>query len=171
VLALAGRSFIAIWHPDTISGASYWLHICTSPELFIFVFFMMSDPQTAPKTPAGRVIYGAATAVLAAVLISLQSTEYGVKLAILASLTVVCALVPLIDLTARRARHAHSEAVPGPTSDPRPLSTRLATAALNPAIIAVAIIAITAVAGTVALASNEQITFIERGLTGKRNPQ
>jgi len=44
----------------------------------------------------------------------------------------------------------------------------VATAALNPAIIAVAIIA---VAGTVALASNEQITFIEPGLTGNVNPQ
>ncbi len=50
IAALAGRSFIAIWHPDTISGASYWLHICTSPELFIFVFFMIfPTPRPRPK--------------------------------------------------------------------------------------------------------------------------
>ncbi len=170
VFAVAGRSFIAIWHDGTITGASYWLHICTSPELFIFVFFMMSDPQTAPKHPLGRIIYGAATAVVAAALVLPQTTEFGIKLAILSGLTVVCALVPLIELAARRVA-ARRDPTQAPPPDGRPLRTRLQAAAFNPAIIAVAIITITAIAGTAALANDKQVTAIERGLTGKRNPQ
>lgn len=100
--AAAGRSFVAIWSEDPISGFDYWLRICASPELLVFVCFMMSDPATAAKTPVGRTIYGAATAVVAAGLVYFQPTEFGIKVAILASLTVVCALVPLIELAARR---------------------------------------------------------------------
>ncbi len=170
VFALAGRSFVAIWHDGAISGASYWLHICTSPELFIFVFFMMSDPQTTPKSPLGRIIYGATTAVVVAGLLFFQTTEFGIKLAILSGLTVVCALVPLIELTARRVAESRSAPSSYPP-DTRPLSTRLGAATLNPAIIAVVIIALTAVAGTAALANDKQVTAIELGLTGKRNPQ
>ena len=170
VFALAGRSFVAIWHEGAISGASYWLHICTSPELFIFVFFMMSDPQTTPKSPLGRIIYGATTAVVVAGLLFFQTTEFGIKLAILSGLTVVCALVPLIELAARRIAEPRSAPSSYPP-DPRALSTRLGAATLNPAIIAVVIIALTAVAGTAALANDKQVTAIELGLTGKRNPQ
>ncbi len=169
VFALTGRSFVAIWHDGAISGASYWLHICTSPELFIFVFFMMSDPQTAPRSGLGRIIYGATTAVIAAALTFFQTTEFGIKLAILSGLTVVCALVPLIELAARRIT-ASGEPGPGLAPDSRPLSSRL-SAALNPATIAVVIIALTAVAGTVALANDKEVIAIELGLTGKRNPQ
>jgi len=166
--ALAGRSFVAIWHDGAISGGSYWLHICTSPELFIFVFFMMSDPQTAPRSPLGRIIYGATTATVAAALTFFQTTEFGIKLAILSGLTVVCALVPLIELAARRIAEPRDRR---PAPDSLPLSARLRLAALNPATIAVVIIALTAVAGTAALANDKQVTAIELGLTGKRNPQ
>ncbi len=170
LFALAGRSFIAIWHDGPITGASYWIHICTSPELFIFVFFMMSDPQTAPKSPLGRIIYGATTAIVAAGLLFFQTTEFGIKLAILAGLTVVCALVPLIELAARRIETRRDPSA-GTALDLRPLAPRVKAAAFNPAVMAVAIIATTAIAGTAALAHDKQVTAIERGLTGKRNPQ
>ncbi|MGI8411605.1 MAG: RnfABCDGE type electron transport complex subunit D, partial [Solirubrobacteraceae bacterium] len=96
VLAAGGQSFIAIWHTGPVSGASYWLDICLSPEVLIFVFFMMPDPKTAPRTRPGQIVFGTGTALLAVGLLALQPTEFGIKIAILASLTVSCALSPLV---------------------------------------------------------------------------
>lgn len=166
ILAMTGSSFIAIWHEGPITGLSYWLNIATSPELLVFVFFMMSDPQTAPKAPTGRVVYGAAVAAVAAGLIAFQPAEFGIKVAILASLTVVCAFVPLIEAATRRL------AVDGSTTgEPRLLRPRLATAARRPAVVAAAIIALAAPLDTAALAGNEQVILIERGQVGKVNAQ
>ncbi len=169
LLAATGHGFLAIWHEGTITGASYWLNIVASPEVLIFVCFMMSDPMTAPKPPRARVIYGVLTALLAAGLIASQTTEYGIKVAILSSLTVVCALVPLIEAAARRlGPRPEGDAAP---AKPRAPSRRLRAGALSPATIAVIIIAATALAGTVGLSGNKDLTYIERGLTGPRNAQ
>ena len=167
VFAASGQSFLAIWHEGPISGFDYWLNICTSPELLVFVCFMMSDPATAAKSPTGRIIYG--IALVAAGLILFQPTEFGIKVAILSSLTVVCALVPLIETAARRLRGEQDD--PSSAAPALPLSKRLTAGALNPARVAVVIIAVTAVAGTAALAKNEDLIYIERGLTGPGNAQ
>jgi hypothetical protein len=58
---------------------------------------MISDPKTAPRLPRARIIYGIAIAAVASALIWLQPSEFGVKLALLASLTVVCSFVPILD--------------------------------------------------------------------------
>ncbi|MDP9418614.1 MAG: RnfABCDGE type electron transport complex subunit D [Actinomycetota bacterium] len=168
--AASGRSFIAIWHDEPIGGASYFLNVAMSPEVLVFVLFMMSDPQTAPRARAGRVIYGSATALVAAGLIYFQPTEFGIKLAILSSLTVVCALVPLIEAAARRVGQPRGEAV-STLGDARPLPQRLVAAARNPAIVAALIIAVAAPLNTAALAGNQQVILIERGLTGEANAQ
>jgi Na+-translocating ferredoxin:NAD+ oxidoreductase RnfD subunit len=149
-LAVSGRSFVAVWQEAPVAGMSYWLNLALSPEVLIFVFFMMSDPQTAPRPPIGRVIYGVATAAFAALLLSSQQTEFGVKLAILSSLTVVCALVPVIEqITAR----------------PRP---RLAA----PAMVAATVIAVFAMAATASMANDKNLVLLERGLPrAGGNPQ
>lgn len=167
--AAGGKSFIAIWHDGPVSGLSYWANIALSPEVLVFVFFMMSDPQTAPRTARGRIAYGVATAVLTAGLVYFQPTEFGIKLAILSSLIVVCAAVPLIE---RLTRPVVPE-VPddGEASLSRPWSARLAHAATNPAIVAAAIITVAAPLNTAALANNDQVILIERGLTADGNPQ
>lgn len=163
--AASGRSFVAIWSADAISGSEYWLRICTSPELLIFVCFMMSDPATAPRRPHARIAYGAATAVVAAALIFFEPTEYGIKVAILASLTIVCALVPLIERAAGRLGRTAEEPRPAPAlAGGRRLVAR-------PASLAVALIAATALAGTVSLTANDDLVLIERGLVGQRNAQ
>ena len=168
--ALAGRSFIAIWHDGPVSGLSYWVNVALSPEVLIFVFFMMSDPQTAPKSRLGRMLYGSATALIAAGLLVFQPTEFGIKLAILSSLTVVCAVVPLIEALARRIEGPAAEpaVVPLPSA-PRPLVTRVGAALRNPAIAAAVIIAVAAPLNTAALAGNDQLILIERGLAGDAN--
>lgn len=169
IFAAAGNSFVAIWSQTPISGFDYWLKICTSPELLVFVFFMMSDPATAAKTSRGRIVYGAATALVAAGLVSAQPTEYGIKVAILASLTLVCAFVPMIDAAARRvsARRDALAHAPPAARRLRPAGLR----AVSATTIAVAMIAVTAVVGTAALADNRDLVYIERGLTGPRNAQ
>jgi Na+-transporting NADH:ubiquinone oxidoreductase subunit NqrB len=153
--AVAGQSFVAIWHQGPIAGFTYWRLICFSPEVLIFVFFMMSDPKTTPRTRWGKVIYGALTAVVAAALLVAQPTEYGIKVAILASLTVVCALVPAIDALVQGKR------IPWPS----------ARAWASPAILAAAVIAISAPIDTLRLKSDKQIVLIEQGLTGTKNAQ
>jgi hypothetical protein len=171
VFAASGQSFVAIWQEGSISGFDYWLKICTSPELLVFVCFMMSDPATAARTQFSRIIYGAATALVAAGLVFFQPTEFGIKVAILSSLTVTCALVPLIEVAARRLHARPGEPLARTPPEPLPFSRMPGPRALRPASIAVLIIAATAFAGTAALANNKDLIYIERGLTGPRNAQ
>jgi len=167
IFAAGGKDFVAIWSDAQVSGFDYWLKICSSPELFVFVFFMMSDPTTAAKAPRARIVYGATTAVVAAALVFIQPTEYGIKVAILASLAVGCALVPMLEAATRRIGTPQGGATPLPSSP----STWLARRAVQPATLAVAIIALTAVVGTAALADNHDLLYIEQGLAGPRNAQ
>lgn len=163
-LAATGHTFIASWHSGAIGGAEYWLDICTSPELFIFVFFMMSDPRTAPATPAARMAYGAATAVVACGFIAFQPTEYGIKVAILASLTLVCAFVPALEaLTAHLARRRGGASAARPRSEPRASLLQRAGALLTPAVAAVVLITIAVPVAVVQLQSDQQVLDIERG--------
>ncbi len=163
VLALSGGHFVAIWHQGPISGFDYWLKICTSPELLIFVCLMMSDPGTAPRSATGRVIYGPLTAVIAGSLVALQTTEFGVKVAVLASLTIVCALVPLIESAAagRRPRIGGLDAVRSLVRGRRPSAAH----------VAVIVIATMSLVGTLGLPHNRDLKYIERGLAGPHNAQ
>lgn len=160
VFAAAGQSFVATWHNGPISGSAYWTYICLSPELLIFVFFMMSDPRTSPRSRNGQIAYGVGTAVVAAGLLVFQPTEFGIKVAILASLTATCALARVAGASGWRARLGDIGALPG-------------WAARNlrePAILAALIIAVAAPIDTIALKNDKQIIYLEEGLTG-RNPQ
>ena len=168
IFAASGRTFFAIWHDGPVEGAEYWFNIVTSPELLIFVFFMMSDPQTAPREPRGRMIYGAATAVVAAGLIYFQPTEFGIKVAILASLTAVCGLVPFIEKLARSGDDRGSVPSRGGAA---PVSRRLTDSVRHPAVVAAAVIAVAAPVDAAALSNEKQIVLIERGLTGEADPQ
>ncbi|MDP8932267.1 MAG: RnfABCDGE type electron transport complex subunit D [Actinomycetota bacterium] len=171
VFAAAGNSFWAIWHPVPVSGAFYWVNLVLSPEVLIFVFFMMSDPQTAPKSPPARIVFAVATALVAAGLVSFQPTEFGVKLGILSSLTVTCALVPLIEQASRRIRRRDLGVPVREPSELRPTLARIRAAAREPSVVAAAIIALAAPIDTAALARNDQLILIEQGLSGDPNPQ
>lgn len=164
-LALSGRSFIAIWHQGPISGVSYWATIALSPELLVFVFFMISDPQTAPRAPTGRIVYGAAVAGAAAALIAFQPTELAIKVALLSSLTAVCALVPLIEHVTGGVE-SRGPAPPGAWR-----GAGLAAMARRPAVIAAAVIAVAAPIDAALLAGNRQVLLIERGQAGARTDQ
>lgn len=171
IFALVGHSFIAIWHVGEIEGLEYWANLALSPEVLVFIFFMISDPQTAPKPPLGRVVYGAATATVAAALIFFQTTEFGIKVSILSSLTVVCALVPFIEAWCRRRQLAPVELSESRGSTPAARLKRVLVALRRPAVIATLIVAVAAPIDTMALANNRQVVLIERGEVGKANAQ
>ncbi len=167
-IAGSGRCFLAVWHAGPICGADYWFNICTSPELLVFVFFMISDPKTAPRLPLARVVYGVAIAVAAAGLILPQPSEFGIKVAVLASLMVVCSFVPLMDrLAAARSpspfRGGEGEGVWTPVSTTAAVMTAVS-------IVVPVIITITVAVATLALAGNQQVLNIDSGSTAPGTP-
>jgi hypothetical protein len=78
----------------------------TSPEILIFLFFMITDPKTVPTGRRGRIAFGFLVAVASTLLMAPQTTEFGTKVALLGGLAVVCAGRPIADrlLSARFAR-------------------------------------------------------------------
>ena len=96
VLALAGHVMIARWHLGPISGFHFWWVLITSPEVLVFLFFMITDPKTAPRAPKARLAYAVGLGLLASVLIAPTTTEYASKVALLGSLAIVCLALPLL---------------------------------------------------------------------------
>jgi hypothetical protein len=96
VLALSGHSMTARWHVGPITGGYFWWVLVTSPEILVFLFFMITDPKTIPKTPTMRIVYAVAVGLLAAILIAPAGTEFWSKVAVLGALAIVCAAWPLL---------------------------------------------------------------------------
>ena len=89
-VALAGHALTARWHLGPVTGIHFWWLLITSPEVLVFLFFMITDPKTAPRDPRARVVYGVALGGLAALLIAPTTTEFAAKVALLSSLAIVC---------------------------------------------------------------------------------
>ena len=108
VLAVSGHEMTAAWHVGPIEGADFWWLLVTSPEILVFLFFMITDPKTIPASRAGRRAYAVAVGLLATVLIAPFTTEFATKVAILGALFAVCAIRGGLALagSARLARHA-----------------------------------------------------------------
>jgi hypothetical protein len=98
VLAASGHTMTAPWHVGPIEGRDFWLLLVTSPEILVFLFFMITDPRTIPSGRLGRRVYAVAVGLLATVLIAPQTTEYATKVAILGALFAVCAIRGVIEL-------------------------------------------------------------------------
>jgi Na+-translocating ferredoxin:NAD+ oxidoreductase RnfD subunit len=97
VVAATGHCMLARWHVGPICGAQFWWVILTSPEILVFLFFMITDPRTAPAARRGRIVFGMSVALLATFLVAPQRTEYGTKVAVLGALSVLCVLRPFLD--------------------------------------------------------------------------
>ena len=41
----------ARWHLGPITGTELWRILVFSPEILVFLFFMITDPKTAPRRP------------------------------------------------------------------------------------------------------------------------
>ena len=52
VLMAFGHAFTARWHLGPVTGHYFWWVLVTSPEVLVFLFFMITDPKTTPKAMA-----------------------------------------------------------------------------------------------------------------------
>jgi Na+-translocating ferredoxin:NAD+ oxidoreductase RnfD subunit len=114
VLAVTGHAMTARWHLGPITGFHLWWVLVTSPEVLVFLFFMITDPKTAPREPRARVVYGVSLGALAALLIAPTTTEFAAKVAVLGSLAVVCVAIlvlRVVPLRVDRRRGALAAAV------------------------------------------------------------
>ena len=97
VNAASGQCFTARWAFAPVCGTDLWLTIVTSPEILIFTYFMITDPRTVPLGRVGRITFGALVGVVCVMLMAPQETEFGAKVALLAGLTIMTALRPLLE--------------------------------------------------------------------------
>ena len=100
VLAASGHSMVARWAFAPVEGFDYWRVIVTSPEVLIFLFFMITDPKTVPSSRSGRILFGFLVAVASTLLMAPQTNEFGSKVALLGGLAVLCACRPLVGVLA-----------------------------------------------------------------------
>ena len=112
VLAVLGQSISTQWSLTPISGLHYWWVLVTSPETFIFLFFMITDPRTTPTGRRGRIAFGCAVGAASTLLLAPWETEYGTKVGLLSGLVVVTAGRPFVERwwAARAARAGRIEA-------------------------------------------------------------
>jgi Na+-transporting NADH:ubiquinone oxidoreductase subunit NqrB len=96
VIAATGHAMTARWHVGPVTGFFFWWVLVTSPEILVFLFFMISDPKTIPANQRMRIAYAVAVGVLATLLIAPARTEFWSKVAVLGALLVVCAAWPLL---------------------------------------------------------------------------
>ena len=92
VVAASGHAITTRWAFDPVSGASFWWTIVTSPEVLIFLFFMLTDPRTVPQGRVARLVFGVSVGLVATLLLAPQRTEFGAKVAVLGALTIACPL-------------------------------------------------------------------------------
>ncbi|HXV71697.1 MAG TPA: hypothetical protein VEB69_09875 [Acidimicrobiia bacterium] len=118
VLAASGHCMIATWSTTPVCDTRFWTTLATSPEVLIFLFFMITDPKTIPTGRAARVLFAGSLAILATLLMAPQSLEYGAKVALLGSLVLWSPLRWLFDRV--------SQDSPQPISGSLELLTRLA---------------------------------------------
>ena len=102
LLAVSGHSMTARWHVGPITGWDFWWLLVTSPEILIFLFFMITDPKTIPDGRRGRLAYAVGVGLLATLLIAPQTTEFATKVAVLSALALVCAARGVVELVGAR---------------------------------------------------------------------
>jgi hypothetical protein len=92
VLAASGHCMTTAWALQPVCGSYFWWVIVTSPEVLIFLFFMITDPKTIPIGSVARVLFAVTLAVVCALLMAPQTTEFGAKVGLLAGLVVMTPL-------------------------------------------------------------------------------
>ena len=107
VLGLSGHAMSANWHLGPVSDGYFWRVLILSPEVFVFLSFMITDPKTVPEGRIARRVYAISIGLLASLLIAPQTTEFGAKVALLGSLTIVCAARPVLILLGSAMSDSH----------------------------------------------------------------
>jgi hypothetical protein len=97
LVAAAGHCMTAAWSLSPVCGQQFWWVVVSSPEILIFLFFMITDPKTIPAGRAARVLFAVSLALVSTLLIAPQSTEFGAKVGLLASLVLLSPVRRLFD--------------------------------------------------------------------------
>ena len=97
VLTVSGHCMTAAWALQPVCGTSFWWVIASSPEVLIFLFFMITDPKTIPEGGAARVAFAVSLALVCTLLIAPQTTEFGAKVGLLGGLVLMTPLRLLFD--------------------------------------------------------------------------
>jgi Na+-translocating ferredoxin:NAD+ oxidoreductase RnfD subunit len=77
LLAASGHCMTARWAFAPVCGFDFWRVIVTSPEVLIFMLFMITDPKTLPAGRVGRTLFGLLVAVVSTLLMAAQTGEEG----------------------------------------------------------------------------------------------
>ncbi len=112
ILAGSGHCMTTNWAFGPVCGFDFWRVIVTSPEVLIFLFFMITDPKTVPAGRVGRIAFGFLVAMASTLLMAPQTNEFGTKVALLAGLVVMCAVRPLLDRVLPEPRSSADEIGP-----------------------------------------------------------
>ena len=97
LVAAFGHCMTARWAFGPVCGFDYWLTIVASPEVLVFMFFMITDPRTVPRGRVGHVSFSILAATVSVLVMAPQTNEFWAKVGLLGGLTVMCALRPLIE--------------------------------------------------------------------------
>jgi hypothetical protein len=97
LLAASDHAMNARWHLGPVEGWTFWRILVFSPEVLVFLFFMITDPKTIPGGRTARRVYGVTIGLVATLLMAPQTTEYASKVALLGALALVCAVRPLLE--------------------------------------------------------------------------
>jgi Na+-transporting NADH:ubiquinone oxidoreductase subunit NqrB len=89
LLAASGHCFTAAWALEPVCGFDFWRVVVSSPEILIFLFFMITDPKTIPGGRLARVAFSVCLGLVSTLLIAPQTTEFGAKVGLLAGLMVM----------------------------------------------------------------------------------
>lgn len=97
VVAASGHAMTARYHLGPITGGEYWTIVALSPEVLIFLFFMITDPRTVPAGRASRVVFGVIVGVTSGLFAATQTTEFWTKVLLLTGLVVACCFRPVLE--------------------------------------------------------------------------
>lgn len=86
VLAASGHCMIAAWSPMPVCDWGFWRVLVTSPEVLVFLFFMITDPKTIPKGRSARVGFATSLGLVTVLMVAPHALEFGAKVGLLASL-------------------------------------------------------------------------------------
>ncbi len=86
ILAWSGHCMTTAWSPTPVCDTRYWTVLATSPEVLIFMFFMITDPKTIPTGRPARFAFAVTLAIASTLLMAPQVDEFGAKVALLGSL-------------------------------------------------------------------------------------
>ena len=109
VLAASGHCIVTRWSFAPVCDVDFFRTIVTSPEVMVFLFFMITDPKTIPAGRVGRIVFGLLVAAVSTLLMAPQTDEFGTKVGLLAGLMVVSAFRPLFERVLPEPKSAADE--------------------------------------------------------------